>query len=408
MTKLIDDLVHDMPPLTERDTRAEGTLSQKRRARTAAVVLTHENPDGDVALGATPGLRTGKDVVMYLSGDAPAGRIRFPPLEELRRDAGRCRVACPARGRLCERERVGPAPEILERAQLGVNVDHHHDNSRFGDVNLIAADASSAAELVRDVLGELEVALTPEIAQALYVGLVTDTGRFQNTTPSAPVAAELMDAGADVQASSGRSTRRQFAKLKQPRAPSTTRSCSRAGDSSSRTSCARTSPTPARRSRTRRDHRLPPQVEGSEMVASSASPRDDGLAHHFLRPSHDEVDVRRSHGRQAAAIARPQGFEREDGSSSSTSSTANSWRRQARGRSGCRLGRVGRSGSPSRTSRRPSSFALVAELRRRTGARTGHAGTRDPLATGLVLCRAATCGSPRASSARQALRPTST
>jgi tRNA pseudouridine55 synthase len=33
----------------------------------------------------------------------------------------------------------------------------------------------------------------------------------------------------------------------------------------------------------------------------------------------------------------------------------------------------------------PSSFAVVAEIRRRTGARTGHAGTLDPFATGLLL-----------------------
>ena len=54
---------------------------------------------------------------------------------------------------------------------------------------------------MRDILRELDVPLTPEIAQALYVGLVTDTGRFQysNTTPKAlALAAELVEAGADV------------------------------------------------------------------------------------------------------------------------------------------------------------------------------------------------------------------
>jgi len=48
---------------------------------------------------------------------------------------------------------------------------------------------------------ELDIPLTPEIAEALYVALVTDTGRFQysNTTPKAlRLAAELVEAGADV------------------------------------------------------------------------------------------------------------------------------------------------------------------------------------------------------------------
>ena len=76
----------------------------------------------------------------------------------------------------------GPDPGFLERAPLVVNVDHHHDNTRFGAVNLVVADASSTAEIVRDLLGELGVALTPEIAEALYVGLVTDTGRSSTRT----------------------------------------------------------------------------------------------------------------------------------------------------------------------------------------------------------------------------------
>ena len=97
--------------------------------------------------------------------------------------------------------RLGPDPEVLHSAPLVVNVDHHHDNSRFGAVNLVVADASSTGEIVRDLLRELGVELTPDIAEALYIALVTDTGRFQytNTTPKAlRLAAELVEAGADV------------------------------------------------------------------------------------------------------------------------------------------------------------------------------------------------------------------
>src|SRR5881227_4065866 len=98
-------------------------------------------------------------------------------------------------------DRLGPDETLLERAPLTVDVDHHHDNSRFGDVNLIVAGASSTGEVLRDVLADLDVALTPEIAEALYIAVVTDTGRFQytNTTPKAlRLAAELVEAGADV------------------------------------------------------------------------------------------------------------------------------------------------------------------------------------------------------------------
>jgi phosphoesterase RecJ-like protein len=171
------------------------------------LVVTHENPDGDALgsmLGMTLGLRElGKDALMYLAGSAPLpAEFGFMPLEELRReppdDIGErvlLAVDC------ANARRLGPESPLLEQAKLVVDVDHHHDNSRFGSVNLIVADASSTAEIVRDLLWELDVPLSREIAEALYIGLVTDTGRFQysNTTPKAlRLAAELVEAGADV------------------------------------------------------------------------------------------------------------------------------------------------------------------------------------------------------------------
>jgi phosphoesterase RecJ-like protein len=113
---------------------------------------------------------------------------------------------------------VGAEPGVVDGARLTVNVDHHHDNPRFGDVNLIVSDASSTGEVLSDVFRELGVALTPEIAEALYIALVTDTGRFQyaNTTPKAlRLAADLVEAGADVhRVFQGVYENVQFAKLK--------------------------------------------------------------------------------------------------------------------------------------------------------------------------------------------------
>jgi len=101
---------------------------------------------------------------------------------------------------------------------LVLDIDHHHDNTRFGQVNLIDATASSTGEVLRDIFRELGVRLTPEIAEALYIALVTDTGRFQytNTTPKAlRLAAELVEAGADVhRVFQGVYESVQFAKLK--------------------------------------------------------------------------------------------------------------------------------------------------------------------------------------------------
>jgi bifunctional oligoribonuclease and PAP phosphatase NrnA len=177
------------------------------RANDRFLVVTHENPDGD-ALGSMLAMALAlralrKDVVMYLSGNAPTpAEYRFLDLGDVRRELPddleeRVLLAVDC----ANDRRIGEQNTGVDRAQLVVNVDHHHDNSEFGDVNLIVAEASSTSEIVRDILRELDVALTPEIAAALYVGLVTDTGRFQytNTTPKAlRLAAELVEAGADV------------------------------------------------------------------------------------------------------------------------------------------------------------------------------------------------------------------
>jgi bifunctional oligoribonuclease and PAP phosphatase NrnA len=177
------------------------------RSHDRFLLVTHENPDGD-ALGSLLATKLaldslGKDSEMYLYGDAPLPReYGFMPLNGLRRelpeDAGdRVLVALD-----CANEsRMGPVPELLEQAPLTLDIDHHHDNSCFGDVNLVVGDASSTGEVLRDVFAELDVELTPEIAEALYIAVVTDTGRFQytNTTPKAlRLAAELVEAGADV------------------------------------------------------------------------------------------------------------------------------------------------------------------------------------------------------------------
>src|SRR5918912_1988284 len=113
------------------------------------LLVTHENPDGD-ALGSSLALKLaldqlGKDAVMYLYGEAPLpAEYAFMPLAELRRllpDDWRERVLIAVD---CANEsRLGPEPEPLSGAPLVVNVDHHHDNSRFGDVNLIVPEASS-------------------------------------------------------------------------------------------------------------------------------------------------------------------------------------------------------------------------------------------------------------------------
>jgi len=78
-----------------------------------------------------------------------------------------------------------------------VNLDHHPDNTNFGDINCVGS-ASSAAEVVFDLAAYLKLPFNKQIAECLYVGLITDTGNFRYENTSVKtfcMAAELMKYG---------------------------------------------------------------------------------------------------------------------------------------------------------------------------------------------------------------------
>ena len=173
------------------------------------LLATHENPDGD-ALGSLAGMQLvlaglGKDAVAYMAPDEfPLPyEYRFIQIENL--------VTEPPAD-LEERTIVfldcgnidrNPADSLKREGAHILNVDHHHDNTQFGTVNLVVPEASCTAEVIWDLIKDLGAELTRPIAEALYVGLVTDTGKFmyENTGPAAhQMAAELIEAGVDVHA----------------------------------------------------------------------------------------------------------------------------------------------------------------------------------------------------------------
>jgi bifunctional oligoribonuclease and PAP phosphatase NrnA len=96
-----------------------------------------------------------------------------------------------------------PAAALHGDGRCILNIDHHHDNTRFGTLNHVDPHASCTAEMVWDLMKGLGVPPTQPIAEALYVGVVTDTGRFmyENTGARAhEMAAELIEGGIDVHA----------------------------------------------------------------------------------------------------------------------------------------------------------------------------------------------------------------
>ena len=172
-------------------------------------LTTHENPDGD-ALGSLLGMhellkQLGKDSVMFLAAEEfpLPWEYRKMPLDEVQNeppaDLDQRTVMFLDCGNI-DRMPV----DFLQRDGIHiVNIDHHHDNTRFGTVNLVDAHASCTAEIVWEIAKELGADMTPAIGDPLYVGLVTDTGKFMYTNTRArshQMAAELMDAGIDAHA----------------------------------------------------------------------------------------------------------------------------------------------------------------------------------------------------------------
>src|SRR3954471_14771713 len=111
------------------------------RSHDRFLITTHENPDGD-ALGSLLAMKLaldqlGKDVVMVLWGDAPLpGEYAFMPLAGLQRrwpDDVSERVLLAVD---CANERRISGPEVPGRLPLSVHIGHHHDNTRFGQINL--------------------------------------------------------------------------------------------------------------------------------------------------------------------------------------------------------------------------------------------------------------------------------
>jgi bifunctional oligoribonuclease and PAP phosphatase NrnA len=173
------------------------------------LVVSHESPDGD-ALGCLSAFvlmceRLGVPYVAYVPGDAP-----FPvEYEFLPRLHDVVRGSVPV---------VGPETTVymLDCASLDrggcqlfgegttlVTIDHHQDNPGNADLNLLEAEAASTATILYEIFQAGRFPIDLQIAACLYVGLVTDTGRFQysNTNPQAHrMAAELQEVGLDVAA----------------------------------------------------------------------------------------------------------------------------------------------------------------------------------------------------------------
>ncbi|MVN86296.1 bifunctional oligoribonuclease/PAP phosphatase NrnA [Deinococcus sp. HMF7620] len=169
------------------------------------VVLSHENPDGD-ALGSVLGLARalrglGREVY------APMATPRYLAFVPHSGELDEPLTSWPSGALAAVLDVDNNDPSRVAGADLSVfdgpvvNIDHHGTNARQATAGVVEPGIPAAAMMVADLLGAMNVPLTPAIATPLMLGLVTDTGsfRFDSVTPETfECAAALRRAGADL------------------------------------------------------------------------------------------------------------------------------------------------------------------------------------------------------------------
>jgi bifunctional oligoribonuclease and PAP phosphatase NrnA len=184
----------------------------REAAETGATVVlaAHVQPDGD-ALGSALALHRGLSHLGAMTvptvGDrplrVPATLSVLPAVDEVvpasalpPADAVDLLVTLD----VASPERLGSVRGYLDAGVPTIVVDHHAAAAPFGDLALVAPTAAATTQLVAELLDRLDVPLTRDIATCLYIGLVTDTGRFgyaATTRDAFELAARLLDAGVE-------------------------------------------------------------------------------------------------------------------------------------------------------------------------------------------------------------------
>lgn len=175
-----------------------------RHAR-SVVVCAHVHPDGDAigsVLALTLALRdAGIPAIPTLAETGSAapktyaflpGFALFTDVSELEQPDVFVALDTPSF------DRLGDAADMARGAENLIVIDHHPDNAQFGSVNVVDSTMAASAQMVWRLVERLEIPPSPEVALCCYVGLMTDTGRFQfDNTDGAALrdAAAMLEAG---------------------------------------------------------------------------------------------------------------------------------------------------------------------------------------------------------------------
>ena len=169
-------------------------------------VVGHIRPDGDCIgsqLGLALALRNEGKTVTVWNQDRVPDKLAFLDPERLVRppqadQSFDCVIATDA----ASLDRLGSVKDCIGQRKLLVNIDHHASNTRFGDINWVAAREPSTGELIYKLLSAARWPVTRTIADCLFTAVSTDTGSFQYATTrpgTYHIAGKLVARGADLE-----------------------------------------------------------------------------------------------------------------------------------------------------------------------------------------------------------------
>lgn len=164
------------------------------------LIISHKGPDGD-SLGSILGLglalkKNYKDKINIAINDFAPERFNFLKTDIIKFIGSSEEYDLIIMLDCADINRAG----IEIDSKKVVNIDHHITNNSFGEINFVDSEASSTSEIVFNMLKDMDMEIDVDIAEALYTGIVTDTGSFKysSTKPDTHrVAGELLAVGID-------------------------------------------------------------------------------------------------------------------------------------------------------------------------------------------------------------------
>jgi len=167
-------------------------------------VVSHIIPDGD-AIGSTLGLynflsEIGKDVDVFNPDKLPSKFNFLPGFFDVKDTLVKRHYDCIFVLDCSDKDRLGPLVELLNMADVVINIDHHISNDLFADINYVDTNAGAVGEIIYNLIRINGFEISHNTAMCLYTSIVTDTGGFKysNTTSmTLNIAGDLINTGID-------------------------------------------------------------------------------------------------------------------------------------------------------------------------------------------------------------------